>query len=458
MSGWTERLSFRARFVGAIALVNLVTLGAAFVGVSLLVDANEQQRFDDVLHREAIEEANEIANTGGERLQISPRLRPNPDDVGPWTKFALLYTDQGEVLDVTAQLRGDPPALDELASPVGDLEVDGEQLRGLVIEIPGHPDTRLLLAAPRRDLDRNSSYLAQVMALVFGLSFAATLVLSSGVVRRLTRVHQRIAAVARRVSARDAHARVGRVDGAPEIVQLAHDVDEMIERLELLLEAQGTFIAHAAHELRSPLTALYGELSHALRRARDPEEYRAAIEEALDATRRLKDLAEDLLALARIGRDRKVPDALTDVGEICRDAVAMIGAEVRDRGVRVETRVEPLEVRGDSMDLARLVRNLLENAVRHSPPGGVVELEGRREDDDACIRVRDQGPGIAAEDGERIFQPFFRGSRERAWGGPGSGLGLAIAREIASHHGGTLALQPGETTGSCFVLRLPLAR
>jgi two-component system heavy metal sensor histidine kinase CusS len=458
MSGRAWSVSFRARFVGAIAVVNLITLGAAFVGVKLLVDANEQQRFDDVLHREATEEAHEIANSGGERLQISPRLRPNPDDVGPWTKFALLYTAEGEVLDVTAQWRGEQPAFDQIPTPVGDLMVAGERLRGLVIEIPGHPGTSLLLAAPRRDLDRNSRYLAQVMALVFGFAFVTTLVLSSGVVRRLTRVHQRIAEVARRVSGRDAHARVGRVDGAPEIVQLAHDIDQMIERLELLLEAQSTFIAHAAHELRSPLTSLYGELSHALRRSRDADQYRAAIEEALDATRRLKDLAEDLLALARIGRDRSPPTSLVELGEVCSEAVAMVGSEARARGIRIETRVDPMTVRGDGMDLARLVRNVLENAIRHSPPSGVVELAGRREGDHATLRVRDQGPGITAEDGERIFQPFFRGGQERASTGPGSGLGLAIAREIASHHGGALELQPEAASGACFVLRLPLVR
>jgi two-component system, OmpR family, sensor kinase len=458
MSWWPRGVSFRARFVGAISAVNLLTLAAAFVSVVLWVDGSQEQQFDDVLRREAQEEVVEIGSAGGERLQISPRLRPNPDDLGPWTKYAVLYTDDGEVLDVTASWRGAPPPFHELAQPVGDLELRGEALRGLVTVIPGHPDTWLLLAAPRRELDESSRYLSQVMALVFGFAFVTTLVLSSGVVARLTRVHQRIAEVARRVSAREMHARVGQVDGAPEIVQLARDIDEMIARLDVLLEAQSTFIAHAAHELRSPLTALYGELSHALRRSRDAEQYRAAIEEALDASRRLKNLADDLLALARIGRAPARPETVVDLVETCSEAVAMLGGEAHGREVRVETRIEPMTVRGDAMDLARLVRNLLENAIGHAPPGSVVGIEGHSEGADAIVRVRDEGPGVCEGDVERVFQPFFRGAQERASTRPGSGLGLAIAREIAGHHGGSLAVERGDPeAGACFVLRLPLA-
>ncbi|PRP94825.1 HAMP domain-containing sensor histidine kinase [Enhygromyxa salina] len=453
-------MSFRARFVGAISAVNLITLAAAFTSVNLLVDASQQRQFDEALGREAREESAEIAHSGADRLRISPRLGPSPDDVGPLTKYAALYAEDGTVLDATVSWQGPPPAVRELGRPLGDFEFQGEHLRGLVIEIPGHAGVVLLLAAPRSDLDRDSLYLARVMGLVFGIAFLATILLTSDVVRRLTRVHDRIARVARRIWAHDLDARVGKVRAAPEIVQLAGDVDAMIERLATLLRARSDFIAHAAHELRSPLTALYGELSHALRRSRDAQEYRRSIEEALDATRRLKALTDELLALARIGRVPALPSTVVDLAQVSHEAAAMLAAEAERHQVDVVIRVEPMAVRADPMDLVRLIRNLLENAIGHAPPGSRVDLEGRPCDASpsptAMLLVRDRGVGVLERDAEQIFQPFYRGASERASGRPGTGIGLTIAREIAIHHGGSLELERGSSLGACFVVRLPI--
>ncbi|NVL83830.1 histidine kinase dimerization/phospho-acceptor domain-containing protein, partial [Escherichia coli] len=119
-------------------------------------------------------------------------------------------------------------------------------------------------------------------------SIGLTVLVTWRVVRRLTRGHEAIAETARRVAAGDLGARTALRSGDEEVVQLAHDVDEMVRRLEILVEGQQRFIAHAAHELRSPLTALYGELQLAVRRSRSADEYRATIEEALDSARRLK--------------------------------------------------------------------------------------------------------------------------------------------------------------------------
>ncbi|MFO7564907.1 MAG: HAMP domain-containing sensor histidine kinase [Enhygromyxa sp.] len=451
-------MSFRSRFVGAISAVNLITLAVAFTAVGQLVDASQERQFDEALRREALQEAAEIGEGGGRRLRITPRLGPSPDDVGPLTKYAVLYDEHGAVIDLTASWEGQPPALAELAPGVGDLMFHAEHLRGMTLEVPGHPGTTLLLAGPRTDLDADSRFLTRVMGLMFGLSILVTVLLTSGVVRRLTQVHDRIAKVARRVAARDMSARVGEVRGDPEIVRLAADVDTMIERIEVLLRNQTDFIAHAAHELRSPLTTLYGELSHAVRRSREVEQYREAIDEALLATRRLMTLADDLLALARVDRAPTRHDAQVDLAEICEEARAMVVAEARSREVSVELSVEPMLVHGEALDLVRLIRNLLENAIGHAPEGTRVELDGCEEAGEAVLRIRDYGSGISPGDAERIFQPFFRGSRERASQRTGTGLGLAIAREIVKQHGGTLELLPVEGPGACFVLRMPLAR
>jgi signal transduction histidine kinase len=450
-------MSFRSRFVGAISVVNLVTLAVAFLAIGQLVDASQERQFDDALHREALQEAAEIGSAGGRRLRITPRLGPSPDDVGPLTKYAVLYDEQGMVLDATLSWKGEPPALYELSPEVEDFRFGDTHLRGMIMAIPDHPGTTLLLAAPRADLDNDSRFLTRAMGLVFGLSILVTVLLTSGVVRRLTQVHDRIAKVARRVAARDMSARVGEVHAAPEIVRLAADVDNMIERIEVLLRNQTDFITHAAHELRSPLTTLYGELSHAVRRSRDVEQYREAIDEALIATRRLMTLADDLLALARVDRVPGRHEAIVELAEVCTEARAMVVAEAESRSVEVAVSVESLQVQGDALDLIRLIRNLLENAIGHAPAGTQVELDARREGREALLRIRDYGTGISSSDAERIFQPFFRGSRERASQRPGTGLGLAIAREIVKQHHGTLELVEVEGPGACFAVRLPLA-
>jgi two-component system heavy metal sensor histidine kinase CusS len=141
------------------------------------------------------------------------------------------------------------------------------------------------------------------MTTVFGLALLWTLLVAVVVVWRLTRDHRTIAVVARRVAAGDFDARIRMLSGDREVMQLAQDIDAMIDHLGVLIGLQQRFIANAAHELRSPLTTLYGELSHALRRSREPAEYERAIQEALGATQRLRRLTDDLLAVARSVRD-----------------------------------------------------------------------------------------------------------------------------------------------------------
>ena len=183
-------------------------------------------------------------------------------------------------------------------------------MRGVLTDVPGAAGLKLLFAASRADLDGDATFLQRAMELVFAVAVAWTVGVATWIVRRLTRNQRRIAEVVRRVAAGDLSARVGAARAgaaaaaqaaAGDEVRLVMDVDDMIDRLAGLLSAQRVFIAHAAHELRSPLTALYGELALALRRSRDADEYRAAIREALDSTRQLKGLAEDLLAVARLG-------------------------------------------------------------------------------------------------------------------------------------------------------------
>lgn len=451
-------MNFRARSVGAVSAITLVTLGGAFLAVYLAVTGRERQRLDRALIEEAREEAREAAALGGDALAISERPGPMANDLGPLTKYAVIYEPDGSVAAETPTWRGCPPGMGELPAEESepfDYWFGAEHLRAVRVPVPTQPEAVLLLAAPRTYLDRDQRSTQRTVLTVFALALLWTIGVVSWVMQRLTRGHAEIAAVARRVAAGDLAARVRADDGDAETRQLARDIDEMIERLQVLIDAQKRFIAHAAHELRSPLTTLYGELSHALRRSRSPEEYRRAIEEALESTRRLRALTEDLLAMARADAVARAGDTPVELADAVTEAIAWVTPEAREAGVAIEAAPGSATVRGEASDLMRLLRNLLENAVRHSPRGGTVHLRGEVRAGAVTLTIRDEGPGVPEDEREQIFEPFYRGAPDRARADTGTGLGLAIARSIARTHGGDLTLQES-ARGACFALTLPL--
>jgi len=451
-------MNLRKRFVGAVSIMTVATLGGALMAISIAVNASQQRQLDEALGLEAAEEAREASALGGDALAISDRPGPAANDVGPLTKYGAIFTETGRVLASTPTFNGTPPPLETLgpgSNDCFDLWFRGEHLRGVLVSIPNHPGTRLLLAAPRTDLDGDASFLTRAMITVFFVAVAWSVLLATWIVRRLTREHEAITLVVRRVAAGVLSARVATRSGDAETAQLGRDINEMIERLDTLVASQQRFIAQAAHELRSPLTTLYGELSHALRKARDAETYRRAIEEAHDAARRLKLMTEDLLALARLGADTRDPPEPVDLVESVWAAIETVAWEAKERETTIEVDgALSVIVSGHSRNIERLLRNLIENAVRHSPKGGRVFIAVERKGEFAEIAVSDEGPGIAADERERIFEPFYRGVRERAEDMPGAGLGLPIAQQIARSHGGDLLLDTERTTGSRFVIRL----
>jgi two-component system OmpR family sensor kinase len=225
----------------------------------------------------------------------------------------------------------------------------------------------------------------------------------------------------------------------------------MIVQLSALMSAQQRFIAHAAHELRSPLAALYGELQQALRKSRDQESYKATIQQALLSARRLNQLADDLLTLAR-PRNAEHSVESVSVTNVVSQAIELVRARAEERNVRVQTKIAAEHVCGRARDLERMLRNLLENAVEHSPAGDVVHVLVSHADDVLQFAVEDRGPGISADECERIFEPFYRARMPTGSAGRGAGLGLAIAREIARAHGGDVHVERSQSdSGTRFV-------
>lgn len=444
-------MRFRTRLIVAMSFALAATLSVSFTTVSVVVARSEERQLDEALRAEAHEEAVEIAAKAPFALELSARTGPEADAFGRFPKLAALYAE-GRIVDRTPGLRV-APDVDPAGHPVGvpfDLAIDGEVVRAVVAHVPGHPDLLLLMGATRANLEKDVRFLREVMFVAALASILFAIVVSYSIARGLTRDHAAIAAAARRVAQGELEARVALRTSDDETAQLAADIDRMIERLETLVGSQQRFVAHAAHELRSPLTALYGELQLALRRERSAEDYRAAIDQAHGSTKRLIGLAEDLLALARLGSDGAPKSDALDAREVVESAIAWARGAADARGVRLLVDGESTRIVGRRIDLERMVRNLVENAVRHSPDGGEVRIHVAPHDDAVDFAVSDDGPGVAANDRPRIFEPFFRSGGARA-DTSGSGLGLPIAREIARAHGGDVVLDEGPRSGARFV-------
>ncbi len=244
-----------------------------------------------------------------------------------------------------------------------------------------------------------------------------------------------------------------------EIGRLVETLNEMLGRLERSFEIQRRFTADASHELRSPLSRLRAELEVTLRRPRAVAEYEETLRSCLDEVERVQNLAEELLELARIDA-RQEPETAQPiaVSEIVAAAVAAVTPEAERRGIAVLVdQAREILVHAAPIAAKVALANVLDNAVKFSPPHGEVKVVVSAQQDDAVVAVSDMGPGIAAEDVPRLFQRFYRGKASRATDVPGVGLGLAISRALVERQGGRVAVQSAGEKGATFIIHLPRA-
>jgi signal transduction histidine kinase len=248
-----------------------------------------------------------------------------------------------------------------------------------------------------------------------------------------------------------------------ELSGLAAVVNGLLERLEQAFAQQRRFMADASHELRTPVAVLRTEADITLSRPhRSEDEYRESVAVMRDSARRLGRIVDDLFLLARADAGHlPIRHGPIYLEEVIDDAARAVRALAQERGVRID--VKPLEdspFSGDADLLGRLLLNLLDNAIKHSPSGGTVTLSLARVGREYWIGIADEGKGIPPEAQAQIFERFFRVDKTRSRSGAtetsGAGLGLAIARWIAEAHGGRLELVRSNDTGTEFQLALPV--
>jgi two-component system, OmpR family, sensor kinase len=254
----------------------------------------------------------------------------------------------------------------------------------------------------------------------------------------------------------DPSLRIPHIAANDEVAELALTLDGMLAALdsaradtEGALRRQREFVADASHELRTPLTAVLANLE--LLADELSGEQADSAKSALRSTRRMRRLVGDLLLLARADADRRQPDRPTDLGAVLTDAAAELGLVAEGHELSIDP--QSVIVEGNADDLHRLILNLVENAIRHTPPGtsirGRVGLAG----DAPQLVVEDDGPGIPAELQRRVFERFVRGGGDTAGRTRGTGLGLAIVRAVADSHGATVELGTlDDGTGTRFVI------
>ena len=231
----------------------------------------------------------------------------------------------------------------------------------------------------------------------------------------------------------------------------------MLARLEEAVERERRFVGDASHELRTPLANLKAELELALRRSRTPEELTVALRSAAEETDRLARLAEDLLVLARAEGGRlPVRRENVDVASLVREVVGSFARPASEREVSIAPHVQyRLRARVDPRRLHQAIGNLLDNALRHTPPGGTVTVDLERRNGVVSILVADSGEGFSESFLPLALEPFSRADSGRARNDGGTGLGLAIVWAIAEGHGGSIELGNRPNGGAHVILRIP---
>ena len=334
----------------------------------------------------------------------------------------------------------------------------GMSVRRIFLPIREHGEVRYILQA-EASLSLAERTLRGLIGL-FVASSAAMIVLawfgSDWLARKTLQTIQLLSRTAERVSESSFHDRVKLEAPYSEFQQLAHAFNSMLDRLQKAYETERHFVDYAAHEMQTPLTILRGSLEVALQKDRSAEGYREVLVSNLNQVERLIRLTKALLTLARFTSGRP-PMHLGPVKlePLLRELVEDLSLLAADRDIRLELEAEsaPL-VLGDELGLKQLMINLLDNALRHTDPGGLVTVRLQASGDIVTVSVQDNGHGIDPRHLPHLFDRFYRADSGTARNSEGTGLGLPIAKEIATAHHGTVTVDSEVGKGSTFAVTL----
>jgi signal transduction histidine kinase len=326
---------------------------------------------------------------------------------------------------------------------------------GSTVKVDGVPVAADRLGAALQEAARHR--VLQAGSVAFLLAVIATVLLAWVITGQVLRPLHEVTATARRLSAESLDQRLRLPGPRDEVAELADTFDAMLDRLQAAFESQRRFVANASHELRTPLAVVRTEVDVTLADpAADQAELRRMAAVIRDATLRAQQLVDGLLVLARTEGGALRAREPADLASLANVALRIVGPEIRDRGLRVSTRITPALTMGDPVMLERVVGNLVENAVRHNTAGGWLEVCTDRMERQVRLLVRNSGEVVAAEAVTALFEPFHRGGVART-SHDGAGLGLSIVRAVVTAHGGTVHAEPVPGGGLAVTVQLPAA-
>ncbi|UCD27622.1 MAG: HAMP domain-containing protein [Planctomycetota bacterium] len=399
-------------------------------------------------------------------------------------RFIQLRLTSGEIIEKSRNLNKAPLPFDEVAklskergNPVyetvkGDdarkiLGKEGElRLLTLYHEEGGTTPFYIQVAADQKHITKSIIQLRKltVIVIVFGLLLGA--IGSWFLTRRSLAYIGLIAKEARELSATHLHQRLTIPPGQDEVVELVKVFNKLLDRLEKAFRAQETFLANAAHELKTPVSVLLGEAQVLCQKARTPEEYDRFAANVQDEMRRIGQIVNSMLILARTDAGFSLSTAIpVSINEIVTEAVMRCQIQAEQQEVRlVPVLAMPIEhgsepepmVDGDAELLRSAVVNLIRNAIHYSPPQESVEITVKISNDWIRVAVRDKGPGVENELIEQLFQRFYAEDAGEARF-KGAGLGLAIVKGVTDLHKGRISVSNHPEGGVEFAVELPLS-
>jgi len=451
-----ERFSIRWRLALISAGLTFVILCAFAVVIGQLTDQRIRSDFRNETENAATNLADRlsIAISPNGRIVINPPLELY---AAPNNAVIRLYNTAKQPIEEGATKRGPdlgPPTESGVSEHRGYLVET--RFRVLTFSNGGTTPIWIEYARPLKDLRNTQARLRLFLAFGAGVGTLLALLGALVLAKRSLRPITSLTATARDIARTgDSAMRVPQPTGDDEVSELARTFDEMLGSLDASrVETQGAlarqrqFVADASHELRTPLTSVLANLELLTEELHG--EPREAAEAALRSSRRMRRLVADLLLLARSDSEQESPHRPVDLGQIALDAVSE--AQAISAAHEVELDAAPgVVVDGARDELHRVVLNLIENAVNHTPPGTTVRVITRAEGHDALVTVEDDGPGVPPELREKIFDRFVRAGGDV---GKSTGLGLAIVRAVAQAHGGDVTLEDAGP-GARFIVRLP---
>ncbi len=411
-------------------------------------------------------------------MSLTPRRRcsaakPSPAGVLPVTvpagTWGYRYDGNGNLLYRRVVSNGEKypmpsfPAHIPLGKPITVGSSNGTSFRVLAKATGDEPGTTLI-AIPLTDVFQTLNRLFIVEVLVIAAVLVALAALAWWVVRLGLRPLDRIAHTAGAIAAGDLSQRVTPAREHTEVGRLGLALNAMLTQIEKAFHAREAsenrlrrFLADASHELRTPLAAIrgYAEL-YRLGAGRSPDDAAASMRRIEDEAKRMGELVENLLTLARLDQIPAAERKPVDLSKLAANAAEDARVTAPERRVDFSS-PGPVAVMGDSSQLQQVIANLVRNALVHTPSGTPVEIHVGAESGSALLEVRDHGRGLPGDEPEQLFERFWRADPGRERGAGGAGLGLSIVRAFVEAHGGRVVAANAPGGGASFTVRLPLA-